>query len=525
MQQKVDTNLNIQKLTVYILLTVITFAVFWQLNRYDFISFDDGVYVSDNSYVRSGITMQGLRWAFTTTYAEFWHPLTWLSLMLDHHLYGSSAGGYHLTNIILHILSTLLLFRFLHQTTGHVWRSAFAAALFALHPLRVESVAWIAERKDVLSAFFWMLTLCLYVYYTKKPDIKRYILVVFSFACGLMSKSMVVTLPVILILLDYWPLKRFNLQKDNLLLWQMKEKVLFFIMSATFSIITVYAQEGKSVVHPLTSRIANAPITFVSYLAKIFWPSNLALIYPYSEHTPIWQILGATFFIIAVSIMVIIFFKRFPYLFVGWLWYAVGALPVIGIMTIGDPMSDRYVYLPSAGIGIMLAWGLPNLLPGKDLRKMILCPAAVIFLAFLAFVTWKQCAYWKSNTILLSHTLQVTKDNYLAHNVIATSLLKENNFMEAVYHCEESIRLKPDFARAYYKRASIYAKLGKYESAISDYSEAIRLQPDDSASYSNRALIYLKQRNNDLGCKDAQRACELKNCRILEIARARKYCN
>lgn len=201
-----------------------TLAVFWQVNQYDFINIDDEVYATENLHVRSGITLDGLRWAFSTTYAEFWHPLTWLSLMLDYQLYGLNAGGYHLTNLILHILSTLLLFWLFNRMTGMIWRSAFVAALFALHPLHVESVAWIAERKDVLSAFFFMLTLCLYVYYTEKPDIKKYLLVLFSFTCGLMSKSIVVTLPVILILLDYWPLNRFESKKNNLILWQLKEK-------------------------------------------------------------------------------------------------------------------------------------------------------------------------------------------------------------------------------------------------------------------------------------------------------------
>ena len=525
MLKKMNTNLEIKKLILYVVLTVVTFAVFWQLNKYDFISFDDGVYIKNNIYVRSGITLKGLLWAFSTTYAEFWHPLTWFSLMLDCQLYGFNAGGYHLTNIILHVLSTLLLFWLFNHMTGYVWRSAFIAAFFALHPLRVESVAWIAERKDVLSAFFWMLTLCLYVYYTEKPVIKRYLLVLFSFACGLMSKSMVVTLPFMMILLDYWPLKRFELKKDNLILWQMKEKILFFIISAAFSIITVYAQEGKSVIHPLVSRIANAPVSFVTYLEKIFWPHNLALIYPYSERLPFGQILGATLLIIIISLAVVAQVKRLPYLFVGWLWYAIAILPVLGIITIGDPMADRYIYLPSIGIGIMAAWGIPHFFPGENLRKMILFPAAVAFLAVLTFITWKQCGYWKNNTALLSHTLQVTRNNYLAHNVIATSLINEGNLSAAMYHCDESIRLKPDNARAYYARGNVYSKLGQYQLSIKDYSEAIRLKPDDSTSYSNRALVYLKQGNNKLGCDDAQKACDLGKCKILKFAKSKGYCN
>jgi hypothetical protein len=326
MLNKINISPQRQILIVYIVLTVVTLAVFWQVNQYDFINFDDDVYVTQNSHIQSGITLDGFRWAFSTTYAEFWHPLTWLSLMFDYQLHGLNAGGYHLTNLILHIISTLLLFWLFNRMTGAIWRSAFIAALFALHPLRVESVAWISERKDVLSAFFWMLTLCLYVYYTEKPVIRRYLLVLLCFACGLMSKSMVVTLPIVMILLDYWPLGRLQSQKigPNLMtdimpistkqgkqknkskkgalkknisppnnrklsetkiagiipLWQLREKIPFFIFSAIFSIITLYAQYNmyvKHPLHPLGFRIANAPVFFVTYLEKIFWPHDLAL--------------------------------------------------------------------------------------------------------------------------------------------------------------------------------------------------------------------------------------------------------
>ena len=304
-----------------------TLAVFWQVNQCDFINIDDEVYVTENLHVRSGITLDGFRWAFSTTYAEFWHPLTWLSLMLDYQLYGLNAGGYHLTNLILHILSTLLLFWLFNRMTGMIWRSAFVAALFALHPLHVESVVWIAERKDVLSAFFFMLTLCLYVYYTEKPDIKKYLLVLFCFACGLMSKSIVVTLPVILILLDYWPLKRFESKKNNLILWQLKEKIPFFVLSAIFSIVTFYAQYTdksgfvRDFPFSLSSRIANALVSFVTYLEKIFWPHDLIFFYPFSNQLAVWQIWGAALLIIVISIFVVAMVKRSPYLLVGWLWY------------------------------------------------------------------------------------------------------------------------------------------------------------------------------------------------------------
>jgi hypothetical protein len=287
-----------QKLIVYVVLIAATLAVFWQVNQCEFIDFDDNVYVTKNNIVQSGITLAGVRWAFNTTYVEFWQPLTWLSLMFDYNLHGLNPGGYHITNLILHILSTLLLFGLFNRMTGSILKSAFVAALFALHPLHVETVAWISKRKDVLSAFFWMLTLCFYVYYTEKPVIKRYLLVIFSFVCALMSKPMVVTLPVIMILLDYWPLSRCRIgieaQKGSLLLWQLKEKIPFFILSVVFSIIAIYARyKLPEKGFPFRSRLANAPVSFIAYLENTFWPHDLAVYYPFPTQIPVWQVLAS----------------------------------------------------------------------------------------------------------------------------------------------------------------------------------------------------------------------------------------
>jgi len=541
MLNKINISPKRQILFVYIVLTVVTLAIFWQVNQYDFIYFDDGVYVTHNSHIQSGITLDGFLWAFSTTYAEFWHPLTWLSLMFDYQLYGLNAGGYHLTNLVLHIMSALLLFWLFNRMTGAIWKSAFVAALFALHPLRVESVAWVAERKDVLSAFFWMLTLCLYVYYTEKPMVRRYLLVLLCFTCGLMSKPIVVTLPVVMILLDYWPLDRLQYNGRKLSetkvvgiipLWQLREKIPFFIFSAVFSIITPYAQYTSTISplnlkYPLGSRIANAPVSFMTYLEKTFWPHDLALGYPFSDQLPFWQVLGTTLLILIISIIVIVAVRRLPYLFVGWLWYAITILPVIGIIPIGDPMADRYIYLPSIGIAIMLAWGIPLLFPRENLRKKILFPAGVAVLAILTVLTWKQCGYWKNNITLFSHAFQVTKDNYLllmTHNNLATSLIKEGKSMEAIYHYDEAIRLKPDYAYAYNNRGSTYARLGQYQLAIKDYNEALRLKPDYTLVYKNRGLSYIKQGNKELGCRDAQKACELGDCKMLEWAKGKGYC-
>jgi tetratricopeptide (TPR) repeat protein len=481
---------------------VVTLAVFWQVNQFDFV-FDDVAYVTENIHIQSGITLDGFRWAFSTKYTGLWNPLVWLSLMVDYQLYGLNAGGYHLTNRILHILSTLLLFWLFNRMTGAIWRSAFVAALFALHPLHVESVAYIAERKDVLGAFFWILTLCLYVYYTEKPAIKRYLLILFSFICALMSKPMVITLPVVMILLDYWPLKRFESQKGNWVLWQLKEKTPFFILSAALVIITLYNPNNLDMLdYPdlkqfsLISRLTNAPIAFVTYLGKTFWPHDMAVLYPFSEQLPLWQILGASLLIILTSSAVIIMAKRLPYLFVGWLWFAITIAPVIGVIQISlatpYAMADRYHYLPSIGIAVMMAWGVPLLFPHEKIRKKILFPAAMAFLIFMSVLTWKQCGYWKNSATLFNHALRATNNNYLAHNNFGLALAEEGKINGAIYHYNKAIHIKPDYAFAYNNRGVAYGELGQSQQAIEDFNKAISIRPTYVDAYYNRGLTYDK---------------------------------
>jgi len=557
MLNKINISPKKQNLIVYIFLVVVTLAVFWQVHRYDFVNFDDDIYVTENSHIQSGITLDGVRWAFSATYAEFWHPLTWLSLMLDYQLYGLSAGGYHLTNLILHILSTLLLFWLFNRMTGSIWKSAFVAAFFALHPLHVESVAFITKRKDVLSAFFWMLTLCLYIYYTEKPLIRRYLLVLFSSVLALMSKPMVVTLPVIMILLDYWPLGRLQSQKigNNLTdivpvskdkikqktktkkgalkknistsndrklseakiagiipLWQLWEKIPFFVFSAVFSIVSVYAHYKPSAkLFPLSSRMANAPVSFVTYLEKTFWPHNMAVFYPFSDQLPVWQIMGAVLLIIVISTAVIIAVKRLPYLFVGWLWYSITLLPVIGIVQAGNrTMSDNYTYLPSIGIAVMLAWGIPLLFQREDIFKKILFPSGIAVLAIMAILSRQQCGYWKNSITLFSHALQVTKDNYLAHNNRGVWYYELGQYQRAIEDFNEAIRLKPDYAPAYTGLGVSFCELGQYQLAIEDYNQAIRLEPDYAKAYANRGNAYDKLGQYQRAIEEYDEAIRLK---------------
>jgi tetratricopeptide (TPR) repeat protein len=558
MLNKININPAKRKLIVYVILTVVTLAVYWQVGQYDFVNYDDDVYITENSNIKSGITSDALRWAFSTKYFGLWNPLVWISFMLDYQLYGLNAGGYHLTNLILHILSTLLLFLLFSRMTHAVWPSAFVAALFALHPLHVESVAWIAERKDVLSAFFGILTLYLYISYTEKPALKKYGLVLVSFVLALLSKPMVVTLPVIMILLDYWPLDRLQSRKveaavpevapitaaedkgkkksktnkeapgENISspavskisepaiagiipLWQLREKTPFFILSAVFSVIALYTPDNSSFqVIPLGTRMINAPVSFLTYLEKTFFPHDMTVFYPVSAQIPVWQVIGATLLIILISAAVIKMAKRLPYLFVGWFWYMVTILPVIGIVQIGRHLvADRYHYLPSIGIAIGLAWGIPSFIKSEQTRKNILFPIAIVFLAVLTFLTWRQCSYWKGSIELWSHALRVTESNDYAHNNLGTALSDAGKLEEAVEQYNKAIALTPDDADFSNNRGNAYARMGKYESAIADLNKAVSLNPDHMKAYVNRGNAYAGAGQYQLAIKDYDEAVRL----------------
>jgi len=511
--------------------------------------------------IQSGISPRSVLWAFSSKYFGLWNPLVWISFMIDHRLYGMNAGGYHITNLVFHLLTTLLLFWLFQRMTGAVWKSAFVAAFFALHPLHVESVAWVAERKDTLSAFFWAMTLCFYVLYTEKQSVQRYLPVLFAFTLALMSKPMVITLPVMMILLDYWPLKRFESRKNNLFLWQLKEKLPFFVLSLVLVTVTLYApgeQDAFTKHISLGSRLANAPVAFMMYLAKTFWPQKMAIFYPFVEQIPVWKIAGTLLLIMIISTAVILMAKRFPYLFAGWMWFLITMIPVIGIMQIGDfSMTDRYHYLPSIGIGIMLAWGIPSLMKSKKISGRFLLWAGMVALFFLAFLSWKQCGYWKNDITLWRHALEVTNNNYMAHNNLAAALLEKGEIPEAVSHYQkaisinryhaacynmgviyyrmgryeqavesfhQAIREKPDYAAAHYNLGIIHHRLGQVQAALKNYNDAIRFMPNHADALNNRAFLYLNLGNTVSGCGNAKKACRLGNCQTMEWAHERGYC-
>jgi len=516
MLNKMNVSPQRQKIFIYIFLTIVTLAVYWQVGQFDFINFDDSIYVTDNNHVRFGLTREGILWAFSTIEGAFWFPLTWLSFMADYELYGLHAGGYHVTNLIFHILSTLLLFWLFHRMTGEIWKSAFVAALFALHPLHTETVVWITKRKDVLSAFFWMLTLCLYVFYTEKQSIKRYLLVFFSFVLALLSKPMVVTLPVVMILLDYWPLKRFDNQKglSHLILWQLKEKLPLFILSALISIITIYAQYDKHIKQAqahFSYLLANASVSFMTYVEKTFWPHHLAIIYPFSDQLPVWQVAGSAMLMVIISIAVIIMIKRLPCLFVGWFWYAVTILPVLDIFRAGiRAMSDNYTYLPIIGISIMLAWGIPFLFPNKNMRRKVLWPAGAAVIVILSVFSWRQCGYWKNNFELFNHAIMVTEGNYIAYNQRGTLYSKSRQYQLAIEDFNESIRIRPVQPIAHNNRGIAYVQIGQHQQALLDYNEAVRLDPDYADAYNNRSILYTQLGQYQLALKDCNQAILLK---------------
>jgi protein O-mannosyl-transferase len=544
-------------LIISLLLTVATLMAFWQVTYSDFINFDDGRYVTENRHIQDGLTVEAIRWAFTTLYAEFWHPLTWLSHLVDVQLFGLDPRGHHLTNLLLHLASTLLLFLVFHRMTKALWQSAFVAALFALHPLHVESVAWVADRKDVLSAFFWILTMGAYAFYVERPGLKRYLAILLSFALGLMAKPMLVTLPFALLLLDYWPLQRFapkkaaqeirtegNKQEDGdrkkgksrkkqpakgegikekttdpknpwvVIRLLLLEKIPLFAMTVLSSFLAYIAQQGEDLGSvggaPPSERLANAFISYIVYLGKMFWPTNLAVYYPYPGARPFWQVLGAVFFFIAVMLLAIRAAKRVPYLAVGWLWYVGTLVPVIGIVQVGrHAMADRYTYIPLIGLFIIVAWGVPELSKNWRFRKkaLIALPALCILCLFL--LTWRQVGYWRNSITLFDHVLKVTDRNAVAYNNRGTAYGSLGNYRQAIEDYNKATELNPKYELAYNNRGYAYGMIGNHRQAIEDYDKAIVLNPEYAEAYYNRAITYGKLGNHRQAIEDYNKAIEL----------------
>ncbi|MEP6602684.1 MAG: tetratricopeptide repeat protein [Spartobacteria bacterium] len=489
------------RIAASIFLFGLTWLVFAETSHHDFVNYDDGVYVTQNAQVRGGLTFPGLAWAFTQPHARNWHPLTTVSHMLDCQFFGLAPGGHHFVNVLLHAIAVVLLFLFLNRVAGVIWSSAFIAALFAIHPLRVESVAWIAERKDVLGGVFFMLTLSAYARYARQPSVARYITMSILFACGLMSKAMLVTVPVILLLLDYWPLNRMvDLASFRRMLW---EKLPLFTMSILAGVVTFLIQQhsfGAIASLPLRWRIDNAIVSCVTYLWQTIWPTNLAVFYPHPEnHLSLWQVALAALFLIFITALVIAYRKRRPYLIVGWLLYLSMLAPVIGIVQVGlQGHADRYTYLPQIGLFIAITLLIVDLAGALRYRRQIFAATAAFVLIALSACARKQSSFWRNTETLWSRALAVTQDNDVAHTNLGMFLMERGQLDDAISHFETALQIRSGDAHAHYdlSRAIIHSDLGDASvrkgspsDAIAHYRTAIEFEPAYADAHYNLGTV------------------------------------
>jgi len=475
---------------VYLILILIIFAVFAQVRSFNFINYDDLLYVNENVHIATGLKCNNIVWVFTKPNVSNWHPLTGLSHILDCQLFGLNAGAHHIINLLFHIANTLLLFTILRKMTGVFWRSAFVAAAFALHPLHVESVAWISERKDVLSTMFWILTMDAYFRYVKEPKAGRYVLTLVLFAMGLMSKPMLVTMPFVLLLLDYWPLNRLQIGNKQRIFHLVREKIPFFILAIASSVVTFLVQRHSGAVAlpdmlPLKLRVSNAVVSCLQYIFKMFYPAGLAVYYPYdvAKLSTINVLLAATVLLV-ISILVIRNTAKHRYLLVGWLWYLGTLIPVVGLVQVGgQAMADRYTYVPLIGLFIIIAWGANDLLQNWKYRKIALGVSSIAAVSVLSVCAWQQTSYWCTSQTLFEHTLKVTTGNYVAYNCLGSALIEQDKFDEAIDLLHRCLRIKPDYAWAYHNLGIAYSKLNRCEEAIKACEQATRIQPKNSWAY------------------------------------------
>lgn len=501
------------RLWVCICLALLTWGVFGQTLWSDFVNYDDPQYVYENANITSGLSVTGIAWAFTHIHSMNWHPVTSVSHMLDCQFFGLRAGAHHFTNVLLHTIAAVLLFIALERMTGALWRSAFVAAVFAIHPLRVESVAWIAERKDVLSGVFFMLTLLAYKHYVRAPSVGRYLVVAAVLGLGLMSKPMLVTVPLVLLLLDYWPLKRTHGKRGQVGLQPAKlvlEKVPLLLLSAVSSMITFLVQRaavGFTEDLPVFPRITNALVSYVVYIGQMFWPVNLAVFYPHPENRlPSWEIILALAVLIAITTVAIVLFRTAPYLFTGWLWYLGMLVPVIGLVQVGwQGHADRYTYLPQIGLYIAATWGAVDLTTSWHHQRNILCTAAVVILALLTWRTAVQAAYWRDSEILFTHALAVTSKNDVAKNNLGIVYLRKGKLDEAISLLQTAVDLRPENSPAQENLAKALLQKGRVADALVHYRKLMELQPDNIEVHNIVGTVFVQQGNVREGIEEWQK--------------------
>lgn len=499
------TTPRIQSIIAGLLLCIATLLSYRAVLHNGFVSFDDIEYLFDNQRVSAGLSLDSLTWALTATYEANWFPLTWVSHMADMSLFGANPFGHHLMSLVLHTLNVILLQLIFTRMTGSVWRSAAVAAIFALHPLQVESVAWIAERKNVLSTLFFMLTIIAYLRYIRKRTIFSYAGVLVVYACGLASKPMLVTLPFILLILDVWPLGRtgtgnvdHGLENGKGITALIKEKIPLLALAVSLCIITVIVQLGGGAIKgfgagSLAENAAHALVNYVRYMFTVLWPADLAVMYPYVKQLPLWQPLGAAALLALITVLTIRSLPNRPYWAFGWLWFIITLAPVVGFIRIGaHSIADRYTYIPLIGISVAVVWTVADLLANVRYGKTVEVMGAVLLYGALSVATTNQVGYWKDSISLFEHAIAVTKDNWLAHNNISVELVKRGQIAQAYQHVRESIRINPENADAYYNLGKIYSNLGDDAQAIHAYKAALAFKPDYGNAYLKLAMIYLE---------------------------------
>jgi protein O-mannosyl-transferase len=491
---------------ICIALSIVIIIIYWRVKEFKFIYYDDNAYVTERTHVMSGLTWTGIKWAVSSMEAGFWHPLTWFSLMVDRELFNYQAGGFHWTNVILHILNTLLLFALFREATEAPLRSAFVALLFAIHPLHVESVAWVSQRKDLLCTLFGFASLWAYVIYAKAPGWRKYSLVVIIFILGLMSKPMIVTFPFVMLLMDFWPLQRLASLKPKSIedlppvnhpavkrsiLFLLLEKLPLIALSFLASILVIFTERKVGALTSLEDltimeRCANAVVSYIKYIVMTFWPAKLAFYYPYPAAIPLGQIIGAVAIVITVTTIVIAAHRRRPYLFVGWFWYLGTLLPVIGLIQVGPhALADRYSYVTTIGLFIMIVWGMVDLTAPWQHKRIFLWVIGLATVIGLSWCAWLQAGYWRNSITLFNHALKVTTGNYIALNNLGYIYMNSGEIDKGINYIKESIRVKPKYGLSHHNvGVGLYVQ-GHYEKAI-EYlkkAQALSFRSDETPRY------------------------------------------
>jgi Flp pilus assembly protein TadD len=485
-------------------------VAYWPVSHYGYVDYDDATYVTDNAHTVKGLSLANLKWAATAVVAAIWHPLTMLSHMADCQIYGISPGGHHLTSLFLHLANVVLLFGVLRRMTGSVGRSAFVAALFALHPLNVSSVAWISERKNVLSTLFLILTLWAYARHIRAPGWKTSLPMLALFAAGLLSKPMLVTLPVLMLLVDYWPLMR--LSEGRSIVRLVLEKAPLYILAGIAAIVAILTQRASGAMEPsehwgIGVRLANAAVATCAYLGQMVWPVRLAAYYPHpGSSLPTWEVAAAALFLAAVTFLAVRMARRAPYLLMGWLWYLISLLPVIGIIQVGDQaMADRYAYVPLIGIFIVLAWGAADFFKTLRVGNRWMTGLAVCIVAALTIAARTEVGYWRSDAALFGHAIESTGPNYIAEAAYGMAMLEQGDTAGALLHLNKAVAIKPDYSKAHGNLGVALAHQGRYEEAAEQHRMALKISPT-ALEYNNLGAALAGLGRNDEAIENYRQA-------------------